>query len=76
MTDLQKILHEEKSNSRDEGWVFLNKTDLHEVWKKTERDKPVHLIKVFSLCLLSDLLYTHTHTHTHAGVPVFSRRSS
>ncbi len=44
--DLQKILHEEKESSREEGWKFLRKNDLCEVWCKNEEDKPVHLIKV------------------------------
>ncbi len=41
-----------------EGWKFLRKNDLCEVWWKDEEDKPVHLIKVrgqssFIICVLS-----------------------
>ncbi|XP_064385643.1 START domain-containing protein 10-like [Halichondria panicea] len=45
--DLQKILHEEKESSREEGWKFLRKNDLCEIWWKNEEDTPVHLIKGF-----------------------------
>jgi hypothetical protein len=43
---LQKILHEEQNNSAEEGWSFVKRTESCEIWRKNERDKPVHLIKV------------------------------
>ena len=44
--DIQKILHEEQNNSTEEGWSFVKRTEQCEIWRKNERDKPVHLIKV------------------------------
>lgn len=44
--DLEKILHAERSTAREEGWTFLKKTDLYEVWKRVDSDRPVHLVKV------------------------------
>ena len=44
--DLQKILHEEQNNSAEEGWSFVKRNESCEIWRKNERDKPVHLIKV------------------------------
>ena len=46
LLDLQKILHEEQNNSTEEGWSFVKRTEFCEIWRKNERDKPVHLIKV------------------------------
>ena len=46
VVDIQKILQEEQSNKPEDGWSFVKKTDFCEVWRKNERDKPVHLIKV------------------------------
>ena len=43
---MQKILHEEQNNSTEEGWSFVKRTEFCEIWRKNERDKPVHLIKV------------------------------
>lgn len=43
---MQKILHEEQNNSAEEGWSFVKRTESCEIWRKNERDKPVHLIKV------------------------------
>lgn len=45
--DLQKILHEEQNNSAEEGWSFVKRNESCEIWRKNERDKPVHLIKGF-----------------------------
>ena len=45
--DLKHILDEEKNNSETEGWRLVKNTDLAEVWKKSEDDTPVNLIKVF-----------------------------
>ena len=48
LSDIQKILHEEQNNSVEEGWSFVRRNNFCEIWKKNERDKPVHLIKVSS----------------------------
>ncbi len=45
-TDVEHMLHEEQSTNREEGWKFMNRTEFVEVWRKSEPDKPVHLIKV------------------------------
>lgn len=46
VSDIQKILHEEQNNSAEEGWAFMKRNEFCEIWRKNERDKPVHLIKV------------------------------
>ena len=48
--DLKHILDEEKNNSETEGWRLVKNTDLAEVWKKSEDDTPVNLIKVHVFC--------------------------
>jgi len=45
--DLERILREEKSSNQEEGWKFMSRTETAEVWRKSEPDKPVHLIKGF-----------------------------
>ena len=47
-SDLDRILHEEQSSNEGEGWKFMSRTETAEVWRKSEPDKPVHLIKVTS----------------------------
>lgn len=44
--DLEKVLHYEQSTASDEGWMFMKKTDLYEVWRRADPDHPVHLVKV------------------------------
>jgi hypothetical protein len=45
--DLDRILHEETCNSEAEGWHFVKKTDLAEIWKKDSDESSVKLIKAF-----------------------------
>lgn len=47
--DLQQILHEESCNDAAEGWQFVRRTDLAEIWKKTDDASPIQLIKVFTM---------------------------
>ena len=49
LVDLEKILHVERSTSREEGWTFVKKSDVYEVWRKADPDRPVHLIRVTTL---------------------------
>lgn len=44
--DLEKILHAEQSTSKEEGWIFVKHSELYEVWRRVDPDRPVHLIKV------------------------------
>lgn len=44
--DMERVLREEKSFSAEDGWIFLKKDDLNEVWRKKDPNKPDNLIKV------------------------------
>ncbi len=43
---MERVLREEKSFSAEDGWIFLKKDDLNEVWRKKDPNKPDNLIKV------------------------------
>lgn len=50
--ELENLLQLEHSTSKEEGWVFKQKTDLYDVWSKTDPDHPVNLIKVGTTTLI------------------------
>ena len=71
-TDIDYVLHEEKSNNQEEGWKFMSRTETAEVWRKSEPDKPVHLIKVFSSVLVS----AHVHVWVMSSNVSWQRNNS
>ena len=44
--DVERALAEEKNTSSDDGWKMMNRSEFAEVWRKSDADKPVHLIRV------------------------------
>ena len=45
--DLQKVLHDESSNSPEEGWSLASRSQFTEVWRKHCPNETVQLIKGF-----------------------------
>lgn len=45
-SDLKQILHEESCNSESEGWQFVRSTEHAEIWRKSDDNSPIQLIKV------------------------------
>ena len=46
LSDLQKVLHDESSNSPEEGWSLASRSQFTEVWRKHCPNETVQLIKV------------------------------
>ena len=57
-------MHTERSTDREEGWTFVKKNDLHEVWKKIDPDRPVHLIKVINSDSKFQVVWPSLASHT------------
>lgn len=45
-SDLKQILHEESCNRESEGWQFVRSTEHAEIWRKSDENSPIQLIKV------------------------------
>lgn len=44
--DVERVIAEEKNVSSEDGWRRMNRSEFTEVWRKSEAEKPVHLIRV------------------------------
>ena len=51
MIDIQRLLEEEESSSKEAGWKSVSKSDLVETWSKSEENQSVHLVKVCEISL-------------------------
>ena len=66
--DLAKIIHEESSTSKEEGWTFVKKSDVCEVWRKIDPNHTLHLIKVKNLTeFLTQFVYVYTNRGTYTS---------
>ena len=55
ISDLERILQEERANSEQEGWLFLKRTETAEIWCKNDGSSPINLVKVTRLTPLFKL---------------------
>ena len=45
---MERVIAEEKNVSSEDGWKMMNSSEFTEVWRKSEAEKRVHLIRVQS----------------------------
>lgn len=62
--DIEKLLKEEADSSRESGWKIVSKSDLVEVWSKSEESQSVHLVKVRSRTMPARVTNEQTVLHS------------
>ena len=66
--DLKNILHVESSTTKEEGWRSHKKANLCEVWIRTDKDKPVNLVKVRKLLQCTQIIFIPRENDIHLAL--------